>query len=243
MKEDQRKSFMDNHPYLADFELPLAVDRLVPLQKHAKQQTTSVATCHLASEKYHFLSVDEQCRNILPNETLSIEELEALVHPNDSELFSKSQIMGLKYAQCSSLKQLHDLALVFESRLLGNDKQWHLMLLKYTVMGYGAHEDRGEVILYLKYISGDFELRHSEGCAIIDTSTKSIVHNNDFCQITQREKEVLRLVNEGMSSKRIAGKLDIIERTVEKHRENILRKTRLGNLSCAYIYLHAADLI
>lgn len=234
---------MDVHPYLADFELPLAADRMVPLQKHAKQQTTSIATCHLASEKYHFLSVDEQCRNILPKETLTTDEMEALVHPNDSKLFRNSQLMGLKFAQCSSFKQLHDLALVFECRMLGSDRQWHLMLLKYTVMGYGAHQNRGEVILYLKYISSDIERRTSEGCAIIDTSTKSIVHNNGFCQITLREKEVLRLVNEGMASKRIADKLGIIERTVEKHRENILKKTRLGNLSCAHTYLQAADLI
>lgn len=43
--------------------------------------------------------------------------------------------------------------------------------------------------------------------------------------VTNREADVLRLIREGLSNKAIAGRLGISPRTVEKHVENLLRKT------------------
>lgn len=42
--------------------------------------------------------------------------------------------------------------------------------------------------------------------------------------LTEREREVLRLVAQGMPTKQIAGELAISSRTVETHRANIMRK-------------------
>lgn len=42
--------------------------------------------------------------------------------------------------------------------------------------------------------------------------------------LTKREKEVLRLIAEGHSTKQIAGKLNISFKTAVSHRTNILRK-------------------
>jgi DNA-binding NarL/FixJ family response regulator len=47
--------------------------------------------------------------------------------------------------------------------------------------------------------------------------------------LTNREKEVLKLVAEGKSSKEIAGVLFISVHTVERHRANIMRKLSLRN--------------
>jgi DNA-binding NarL/FixJ family response regulator len=46
-------------------------------------------------------------------------------------------------------------------------------------------------------------------------------------QVTQREREVLALLAEGLSSKEIAQRLDLSVRTVETHRLNIKRKLEL----------------
>lgn len=43
--------------------------------------------------------------------------------------------------------------------------------------------------------------------------------------LTKREKEVLRLMLAGMSSREIAGNLNISKQTVDKHRKNMLKKT------------------
>lgn len=53
------------------------------------------------------------------------------------------------------------------------------------------------------------------------------VGSTSASQLTQREKDVLRLIAEGMSSKEVANRLDLSVRTVETHRLNIKRKLGL----------------
>lgn len=47
--------------------------------------------------------------------------------------------------------------------------------------------------------------------------------------LSQREKEILRCIREGMLSKEIADRLHISINTVSRHRQNILRKLSVGN--------------
>lgn len=50
-------------------------------------------------------------------------------------------------------------------------------------------------------------------------------------QLTTREKEVLQLVTEGLSSKQIAHELSISKHTVESHRKNLLQKLKANNVA------------
>lgn len=47
--------------------------------------------------------------------------------------------------------------------------------------------------------------------------------------ISRKEREILRFIADGMSSKEIAEKLDLSIRTVSNHRANMLKKTGLNN--------------
>lgn len=47
--------------------------------------------------------------------------------------------------------------------------------------------------------------------------------------LTDREKEILKLIQEGKPSKQIAGLLEISVHTVNRHRQNILEKLSVGN--------------
>ncbi len=49
--------------------------------------------------------------------------------------------------------------------------------------------------------------------------------------LTDREREVLRLVVKGLSTKEIASELDISTRTVETHRANLMRKLNLKSVA------------
>ncbi len=49
--------------------------------------------------------------------------------------------------------------------------------------------------------------------------------------LTDREREVLKLVAEGLATKEIAGRFDISARTVETHRANIMRKLDLRSVA------------
>jgi DNA-binding NarL/FixJ family response regulator len=48
--------------------------------------------------------------------------------------------------------------------------------------------------------------------------------------LTQREKEIISLMEKDLSNKQIADQLDISVRTVETHRKNIFRKTGTNNV-------------
>jgi DNA-binding NarL/FixJ family response regulator len=53
---------------------------------------------------------------------------------------------------------------------------------------------------------------------------KTLKSRSSWDMITQREREVLKLVGEGYKNKEIADYLCISVKTVEKHRSNIMRK-------------------
>jgi DNA-binding NarL/FixJ family response regulator len=59
---------------------------------------------------------------------------------------------------------------------------------------------------------------------------------NDQIIITPREKEILELICEGLSSSEIAARLFLSERTVENHRASLLDKTGCRNSLSLVIY-------
>jgi DNA-binding NarL/FixJ family response regulator len=65
---------------------------------------------------------------------------------------------------------------------------------------------------------------------------KRLKSKSTWDTITQREKEVLKLIGEGYKSKEIAGYLCISWRTVEKHRANIMEKLDLHTSSALTAY-------
>lgn len=67
---------------------------------------------------------------------------------------------------------------------------------------------------------------------------KSFKNNDEGSHLTNREIEIIRLIENELSNKKIADMLFISERTVETHRKNIFRKTNtqsiVGLLKYAY---------
>lgn len=66
---------------------------------------------------------------------------------------------------------------------------------------------------------------------------------NDQKLLTDREREVLTLIAQEYTNKKIAEELFISERTVETHRKNIFRKTQTHNLVGLIKYAYANNLI
>ncbi len=53
-------------------------------------------------------------------------------------------------------------------------------------------------------------------------------------ELTEREQEVLNLISDGYTTRQIADLLCCSERTISKHRENILDKTQTNNMAQAF---------
>jgi DNA-binding NarL/FixJ family response regulator len=80
---------------------------------------------------------------------------------------------------------------------------------------------RGEVFLYPS-LAGRLVQDYLQRAA---AGTQPAVED----ELTPREREVLVLVAEGLSNAEIAGRLVISAKTVDRHRENIMRKLNLHN--------------
>jgi len=53
---------------------------------------------------------------------------------------------------------------------------------------------------------------------------------NPFNSLSKREIEIVRLITEELSNNDIAERLEISKRTVETHRKNIFRKTKVKSV-------------
>lgn len=73
---------------------------------------------------------------------------------------------------------------------------------------------------------------YPEDCVVVHAVTGQ-VRRLEKCHagsiLTEREKQVLRLIDQGMMSKTIAGQLSISVNTVSRHRQEILKKLRVSN--------------
>jgi DNA-binding CsgD family transcriptional regulator len=68
--------------------------------------------------------------------------------------------------------------------------------------------------------------------AIAETVLKRTYHlNEEDTILSEREKELLKYMSEGLSSKQIAAKLYLSEHTVVAHRKNMLSKTNTANVA------------
>ncbi len=75
-----------------------------------------------------------------------------------------------------------------------------------------------------------------EGGRYFSSKISTILANHAFGRqksstpfLTSKEKEIIRLLMEGYSSKQIAARLDVSPRTIHSHRANILSKFNLNN--------------
>jgi DNA-binding NarL/FixJ family response regulator len=73
-------------------------------------------------------------------------------------------------------------------------------------------------------------------------STKSDKKFSAHLKISKRELEIIRLLQQGLQSKLIAEALGISDRTVAKHRENIMKKCNVTNVTELLYFLQKNEL-
>jgi DNA-binding NarL/FixJ family response regulator len=72
---------------------------------------------------------------------------------------------------------------------------------------------------------------------------KSLKPASPWESLTQREREILKLIAEGFKNKEVADYLCISLKTVEKHRANLMKKLDLHNTSSLTVYAMEKGLI
>ena len=91
-----------------------------------------------------------------------------------------------------------------------------------------------------RYLSADISGKVIEGYLEGRRSSKD---QTPWDTLTQREREILKLIAEGYKNKEIAGQLFISLKTVEKHRSNLMRKLDLHNTAALTAFAMAKGII
>lgn len=81
-----------------------------------------------------------------------------------------------------------------------------------------------------KALSNDEDLYFSVNILKILTSPSKIEQNIEFEPLSEREREILKYLSDGLSPKEIADKVFLSVRTVETHKNNIMQKFQVNSV-------------
>jgi DNA-binding NarL/FixJ family response regulator len=127
--------------------------------------------------------------------------------------------------------------------VLSMHNEVHLVkeILKTGINGYVLKNDSHKELLaaILEVLSGKLYLSSDINRMLV----QNLQNPDEGKLLTDREREIVKLIAKEYSNKDIAGELFISERTVETHRKNIFRKTGTTSLVGLIKFAYANNLI
>lgn len=130
-----------------------------------------------------------------------------------------------------------------------DDREYVSRFLKAGVSGYLLKRAVGsQLINAIRAVEqGEFYLFSSITAEVIDgylgRDVKKAAEDSPYDKLTDREKQILKLVAEGMSHKEIAGELDISVKTVITHQSHISQKLNIHSRAALIKYAIANGII
>jgi len=117
-----------------------------------------------------------------------------------------------------------------------NAEEYVLATLEAGADGYVLKDaNRFELLMAMNHVlEGKRYLSPGVSEKVIDgylEGKKSLKGQSSWESLTQREREILKLIAEGYKNKEIADTLCISQKTVEKHRTNLMTKLNLHNVA------------
>lgn len=160
------------------------------------------------------------------------EDIFKRIHPDDLRQKHLQELHFFHYLKNSSAEQRKDYCLINYIRMKDQGGTYHKIIHR---MFYIASTSGGSIWLALcLYNLSD---NNETGSKIVNSlNGNSIKCTEQACNnlLTEREKEILSLIGQGKMSKDIADTLCISQNTVNRHRQNILRKLQVSNSVQAY---------
>ena len=116
-----------------------------------------------------------------------------------------------------------------------DDREYVSRFLKAGISGYLLKKAVGsELVNAIKAVNrGEFYLFSSIASEVVDgylgRDTKTAIEDSPYDKLTDREKQVLKLLAEGQNHKEIASDLNISAKTVISHQTNISQKLSINS--------------
>ena len=167
-------------------------------------------------------------------ESIWEEELFAKLNAEDVLQKHLLELQFFQFIKTIPFEEHKDYCVVSRLRIADNPNQKALL----HKMFYFTNPEDKNVELALCLYHFDFLNSSLHHGMIINTANSSIIHQTDAGNsafLSVREKEILKMIQDGKRSKEIAEMLFISINTVNRHRQNILEKLRVGNMTEACV--------
>lgn len=158
--------------------------------------------------------------------------LEERIHPDDREQLVEYQIEHGQFIYSLSEEKRNDYMQTFQYRILNAKGQYVNVISRQQVIEKDRN-GKAWIIMGVMDISPDQIPAERIKRTVINRKTGEILISSlipEEKQLTNREKEILLLIRQGLLSKEIADKLKLSIYTVNNHRKNILAKLDVDNV-------------
>ena len=155
------------------------------------------------------------------------EEIFSHIHPDDLQEKHLQELRFFHFLKSVPEKKRPDYHLIHNIRMRDHSGRYVHILHR---MFYIASHSNGSV--WLSLCLYNFSMDTSLSCTILnsaDGQTLELEKQNCNDLLSDREREILQLINKGKMSKDIAQALSISVNTVNRHRQNILEKLQVNN--------------
>lgn len=171
--------------------------------------------------------------------------LEERIHPDDRIQLAEFQIEHGLFIYLLPPEERNSYQQIFQIRILNANRQYVNVISRQQVIEKDVH-GKAWIIMGVMDISPDQILSDKVKRTVINRQTGEVIKSPFISkdkQLTNREKDILLLIREGLLSKEIANILNISIHTVNNHRKNILIKLEVDNSIEALNYAQNAGLL
>lgn len=196
------------------------------------------------SDNFQIFGYDSQ---IIHSSEIASGYLETRIHPDDLIVLGKAQSKLLDYIQNLPIDQRKNYKHIYECRAKTAEDNYIRFIVQQQILELNE-EGKPWLLFGVFDISPDTSPLEHAKLSIINYKTGeivpfTIVEQESDIKLSEREKEILKMVRKGMLSKEISDKLFLSIHTVNKHRQNIMQKMNTNNVLEAIDYARKLGLI
>jgi DNA-binding CsgD family transcriptional regulator len=172
---------------------------------------------------------------IAPERLCNISEqgdfIEEMIHPDDRARVVDLQIRHAKFIYTLPPEERNDYHTIYQMRMRGAGGGYINIVSRQRVIETDRH-GRAWIVMGMMELAPDQTPTDRVRCSVLNIRTGHFF--NPYAEsrewaLTDREREVLSLMAQGLLSKEIASRLEVSKHTVDNHRKNILAKLGVDN--------------
>lgn len=193
----------------------------------------------ISLKRYHFIMncfgneiefVSGAVKNILGYDPkdFSTEWLMSVIHPDDVSYCMESERKVIAFMDKLYFEDHYRFYSKYSYRIRTVNGNYIFINQSYQAIEIDEKGHMNRSLVFHDVAAHDFE-RREDDFKIIDRMKRRPVHIENHYDLSKREIEILDLILQGKSSRKIADLLTISEHTVNTHRKHILSKTNVDN--------------